>query len=465
MTSPTRTPLSLHWRLWVATAVAVTLAATAAGAVLASAFRDHVERQFAFALTSQLDQLTARVAIDAQGQPVLSGEGMTDPRWSQPYSGLYWQIDATDGGRRRAVARSRSLWDAVLKAPADTAITGRVHVHRIDGPGGQRLLLVDRRVLLEDGAQAPWHLLVAADLSQTVDAVADFRGVLAISLLVLVTLLLLAALAQIAVGLAPLRALAAALAELQARRALALKGRFPAEVQPLVDGLNQVLEQQAQQLERARTQAGNLAHALRTPLTVIEQAAHQATREPEFAGVVQEQVRAARRHVDWHLARARAAGAQSATAAACELRPAVDSLVRVMQRAHAARALNIDGSAVPPELAFRGDGQDLLDLVGNLLDNACKWARSCVRIAARPVPGTPSLVVEVEDDGPGIPEEVRTRVLQRGQRLDESTPGSGLGLSIVADLARLHGGSLSLDASLLGGLRASLILPMAPGTR
>ena len=449
----------------MATAVAVMVAATAAGAVLAGVFRDHVERQFASTLTSQLDQLTARVAIDAQGRPVLSGEGMADPRWSLPYSGLYWQIDATDGRQRRPAARSRSLWDAVLKAPADTAISGRVHVHRIDGPGGQRLLLVERRVLLEDGAQVPWHLLVAADLSQTVDAVADFRGVLAISLLALVTLLLLAALAQIAVGLAPLRALAAALADLRAGRSAALGGRFPAEVQPLVDGLNQVLEQQARQLERARTQAGNLAHALRTPLTVIEQAAHQARREPEFAGLVQEQVRTARRHVDWHLARARAAGTQSATAAACELRPAVDSLVRVMHRAHAGRALDIDGSAVPPALVFRGDSQDLLDLVGNLLDNACKWARSSVRIAARPVPGTPSLVVEVEDDGPGIPEAVRTRVLQRGQRLDESTPGSGLGLSIVADLAGLHGGSLSLETSPLGGLKASLTLPMAPGTR
>lgn len=446
----------------MATAVAVTLAATAAGAVLAGAFRDHVERQFAIALTVQLDQLTARIAVDPQGRPVVSGEGMTDPRWAQPYSGLYWQIDTTGGGQRRPVARSRSLWDAVLAAPPDTAAAGRVHVHRIDGPGGQALLLVERRVLLEDAEQEPWHLLVAADLSQTSDAVADFRGVLAVSLLALVTLLLLAALAQIAVGLAPLRALAFALADLRAGRSAALQGRFPDEVQPLVDGFNQVLDQQARQLERARTHAGNLAHALRTPLTVIDQAARNASREPELAEVVQEQVRAARRHVDWHLARARAAGAQPATTAACELQPAVDGLVRVMRRAHAARALAIDAAAVPPALAFRGDRQDLLDLVGNLLDNACKWARSTVRIAARPVPGVASLVVEVEDDGPGIPEAVRTRVLERGQRLDESTPGSGLGLSIVADLAGLHGGSLSLETSPLGGLKACLTLPMAP---
>ena len=459
---------SLRVRLLAVTLAGVAVAMVLAGLVLSGLFREHVQQQFQAALQLQLDQITARLEFDAQGQPVIAAEALSDPRWLKPYSGLYWQVDAMapDGRERAGVLRSRSLWDTSLALQVDALADGTVHVHEMTGPQGVPLLVLERTVRAEGVHAARWRLIVAADLQGTRAATARFTGVLGLSLAVLLLLLVAAAWAQVAVGLKPLQALQRAVQDVQEARASQLQGSFPAEVQPLVDDFNAVLRRHGEVVERARTQAGNLAHALKTPLTVLENAARTqpSTDGPELAALVREQVVVARRHIDWHLARSRVSASARLPGQRTPLQPVVDGLVRVMNKVHADRLLDIsvESSAVP--LFFAGEAQDLQEMLGNLLDNACKWAQAAVRLQMQLLPAgsgaaQPQLVVAVEDDGPGIDAAQRDQALERGVRLDETVPGTGLGLAIVQDLAALYGGRLDLEPAGLGGLRATLTLP------
>jgi signal transduction histidine kinase len=455
---------SLRFRLLAATLVALALALLLAGWVLAGLFRQHVMRQFEATLTEQLDQLTARLEFSAIGHPMIDPQALSDPRWQRPYSGLYWQIDqmSGDGLARSSVLRSRSLWDTRLELHPDDLADGALHAHEGVGPQGAAVLMLERTVRLAERPEARWRLVVAASTQESLQAVARFNGVLTMSLLVLGLLLVLAALAQVAVGLSPLRALQSALAQVRGGQASRLQGRFPAEVQPLIDDFNGVLERNAEVATRARNQAGNLAHAIKTPLAVLVQAATQSVQaNPSetqgLARLVQEQVATAQRHIDWHLARSRAAAAQRLPGLRTPLVPVAAGLVRVMQRVHAARELQIDATGVPDTLAFAGEEQDLQEMLGNLLDNACKWARTTVRVSATDTDR--GLGIEVEDDGPGLGEAARSAVLSRGVRMDETVPGSGLGLAIVNELAQLYGGQMQLHSSTLGGLRVTLNLP------
>lgn len=454
---------SLRWRLVGATLVALAVALALAGVLLAGLFRDHVLRQFTGTLASQLDQITARIEFDASGAPRLDPQTLSDPRWTRPYSGLYWQVDAMGPAARRAVLRSRSLWDSQLAVPEDTPPDGALHVHAIAGPAGTALHLVERTVRQDGAANTGWRILVAADLGETEAAVAGFNRVLAASLAVLLGLMVAAAWVQVRLGLAPLRALEASLARVRDGRSQRLEGRFPSELQPLVDDFNKVLDRNAEVVTRARTQAGNLAHAIKTPLAALAQAARPAQPPAELASLVRDQVELARRHVDWHLARSRAAAAQGVPGAVVPLEPVVQGLLRTLERVHADRHLDMRWTPPGQELRFAGETQDLQEMLGNLLDNACKWARGAVEVDAQRLAGDGRdwLVCRVDDDGPGIAPELRDRVTARGTRLDESVPGSGLGLAIVQEIAGLYGGSLALDVAPAGGLRAVLRLPAA----
>jgi len=454
-----RAAASLRWRLLGLTALAAVLIVGLACGLLASLFRDTVTRQFASTLVSQLDQVTARLEPGDAAGVQLDPKALSDPRWTRPYSGLYWQVD---GPSAAGVLRARSLWDAQLQAPPDALADGAVHVHEIPGPNGAALLLVERSVRFE--GSGPWRVLVAAERREMDATLRRFNATLALALAALLGLLALAAWAQVGIGLAPLRRLQAALAALRAGQAQRIEGQYPSELQPLVQGFNQVLTQQAEGLARARTQAGNLAHALKTPLAVLQQAAEQAgPGEAALAVLVAEQVRQARRQVDWHLARARAAAAQAQPGLHTPIAPAAAGLLRVLARVHAERGLQFDASALP-DLAFAGEAQDLQEMLGNLLDNACHWAGRQVRLSGQ-LQGE-RLCLRVEDDGPGIPPAQRAQALARGGRLDENLPGSGLGLAIVAELAALYGGRLRLGDAALGGLCAELELPafMTPRT-
>ncbi|MBX3645885.1 MAG: sensor histidine kinase [Rubrivivax sp.] len=463
-------PLSLRWRLLAATLVAALAVAVLAGAWLSALFRDEVERQFSASLRTQLDEVTARFELDAAGAPAVDGAALSDPRWQQPYSGLYWQVDAIGTqGLRRSVLRSRSLWDAQLTSPADVPADGQVHVHALRGPDGAPLLALERTVRLGGEGAPRWRLLVAADRRATASAAAAFDRVLIVSLAALVLLLAAAAAAQTAIGLRPLHGLQRGLMAVHAGRAQRLEGRFPRELQPLVDDFNAVLERNAEIVARARSQAGDLAHALKTPLAALAQGAEAARAQParrdELPALVAEQVALARRQVDWQLSRARAAAALAQPGVRAEVAPVVAGLLRVMQRVHAERGLRIEPASMAAGLAFAGEAQDLQEMLGNLLDNACKWARSVVRVAAERVPDAPGaarLRLIVDDDGPGIEPALRERALARGERLDESMPGSGLGLAIVRERVALYGGTMRLGDAPGGGLRAVIELPALP---
>ena len=450
-------PGSLRLRLLAATVVTLALALAGAQVWLAGLFRDEVLRQLDTALVRQIDQLSARLDLDTAGQPRIDPAGLSDPRWDQPYSGLYWQIDrlGADGSRLPGVLRARSLWDTQLLLPADTQADGALHWHDTTGPQGQVLRVVERALVLPEQPQTRWRLMVGADLGETQGATKRFSGVLAASLAGLGLLLALAALAQVAVGLAPLKALQRALERLRDGRSSRLDGRFP-ELQPLVQDFNGVLDRNDAVLARARTQAGNLAHALKTPLAVLGNAATAAPTSP-LAQAVTEQVQVANRQIHWHLARARAAAALGQPGQRTPVAPVLAGLLRVMGRVHAGRGLVVEAKGLAPDLAFAGEEQDLQEMLGNLLDNACRNAHVSVTVQA--IRNDRHLLIDIEDDGPGIAPAQREAVLQRGVRLDESTPGSGLGLAIVVELAELYGGGLELSENAAGGLRARLSLP------
>jgi signal transduction histidine kinase len=448
--------------VWIAATLVV------AGFGLAELFRAHVEAQFHAELKTHLDQLAAALVLNPAGEVAIAVP-LSDPRLSRPYAGLYWQVDRLNDGAAvasaRGVLRSRSLWDGVLQVPPDRIIDGEIHHHRVAGTDGKPLVLIERQVSTADparGTQPTFRLLVAADESLMVEPIRRFNGSLVVALGSLGLGLVAAAVMQVAVGLTPLRRVHAALAAVRLGRAQRVEGRYPSDIQPLVDELNSLLAQNTAVVERARSQAGNLAHALKTPLAVLANAA--TANDADLPRLVGEQVAAANRQVDYHLRRSRAAAAVAIPGTRTPLRPVAEGLVRVMERVHAAKGLDWAILPIAPITGspdFAGEEQDLQEMLGNLLDNAGKWARQRVQLGLA-VQGD-RLIVHIDDDGPGIAPPRRAAMLRRGARDDEQVAGSGLGLAIAADLARLYGGDLELADSPLGGLRAVLTLPAAAG--
>lgn len=459
---------SLRVRLLAGTLLWITASILVAGWGLGALFRQHVTAQFQADLTSQLDQLTAQLAMDAQGKPRLN-VALGNLRLSRPYSGYYWQIDRL--GDKAATAapdtgqlRSRSLWDHVLSVPAEAPADGVTHVHHINGPQNQSLLVVERSLRLDEtptGQGQTFRLMAAANEAFMREPVERFSGMMWLALGLLAAGLIVAAVVQVLVGLAPLRSLRAALAKVRNAETQQLEGEFPLEIKPLIEDFNKVLTQNAEVVARARTQAGNLAHALKTPLSVLANAADQVRHKPpassELAQLVIDQVAIARQQVDYHLARAQIAASNRLPGARTAVQPVLDGLLRAMGRIHAERQLALTTGDIEASLTFRGESQDLQEMLGNLLDNACKWARHRVQIGA--LRQAETLLITIDDDGPGLAAGQRDAVLGRGVRADEQVPGSGLGLAIVDDLARLYDGQITLSTSPLGGLRALLALP------
>jgi signal transduction histidine kinase len=255
-------------------------------------------------------------------------------------------------------------------------------------------------------------------------------------------------------GLPPRRRVPRALHRFRAGPAPRLEGNFPSEIEPLASELNGLIEHSAEVVGRARSYVSNLAHFLKTPLTVLSSEA--AAQPGPLADAVNRQVGTMRRQVDHYLARARAAGALDVLGNRTPVGTVLDDLARTLKRIHRDSFIAIE-VVCPPGLAFRGERQDLEEMAGNLIDNACKWAKGRVRVSA--APGGAMFQLAIEDDGPGLTPEERTQVGERGERLDESVPGTGLGLAIVRDIAKLYGGALDLGSSELGGLEARLTLP------
>lgn len=441
---------SLQRRLFIGALAWIVVALVLTGLVLSLLFREHIEREIGRRLDADFLQLVSQLSVDTDGQ-LIHERQMSDPLYERVFSGRYWQVEpaATGAG---PLLRSRSLWEQRLATgdtPSDAA-------RRIDGVRGAPLLAVTRQITLPRYPQ-PLRLTVAASLRPVENAVAEFRRILMIALGLLAFGLIAAAALQVTLGLTPLRRLRTELAAIRAAVSSRVSGEYPGEVAPLVHDLNTVLADNDALIERARHQAGNLAHALKTPLSVIANEADRLERSGDraHAARLQREVDAMRQQVEWHLARTRIAGTRRA-GRATTVEPVLDRLARTLQRLHGETGKVIDVDC-GPTLRFAGEAQDLEQMVGNLMENACKWARGVIEVAAHQQ-GT-QLLLQVDDDGPGLAAKQRAAATVRGQRFDETTPGSGLGLAIVSDLANAYDGELVMARSELGGLSARLMLP------
>ena len=436
-------PRSLTVRLALLTGVWVACGLMAAWLLVAGAAATYIENSFTTSLDGLLDAVVAGAELDPAGLPVL-GRAVSEPRLDEPFSGVYWQIDGPDGG----LATSRSLWDQTI--PQRPISGPGVRLRSVIGPDHQHLRIAERDIVLpENGARL--HVRVAMAHDDVYHDIDRMRHRLAAGFAVLGAGLVAGTVLEVSLLLAPLRRLRRALAGLRAGRNRTLGVHAGAEVAPLIAEIEALVAQNRATVERARGHIGNLAHALRTDLAVLHNALEAGDLEAARA-----QVAGAETLVAHHLARARSGALTGATAEDVPLIGVADEVAGALRRLFAARELTIEVHG-PESLRARCDRQDLSEMLGNLLENACKWASHRVRLVAREEKGMARITVA--DDGPGMKPEEMPRVLARGVRLDSGPSGSGLGLAIVADLAGLYGGALSLEAARPHGLRAVLTLP------
>jgi signal transduction histidine kinase len=452
---------SLALRLFLSATAWTVIILLVTGVVLSSLYRQAVERAFDRRLGVYLRTLVADIA-----SPEEAGEkfpqSLGEPLFELPLSGWYWQVTRVDPGKTE-VRSSRSLWDGGLPHLRDQGIPGSADGSRagyVGGPEDQRLRLVERNVDLGD--EGHYLVAIAGDAAEISDETRSFDQALIITFSILTAVLLLTTTFQVRFGLAPLKRITDGLAAIRSGSAERLTGKFPEEIAPLARETNALIETNREIVERARTHVGNLAHALKTPLSVMVNEATAHGTEP-FGQKILEQADIMRDQVARHLERARLAAGLTVVGSVTQAAPVVTALARTMEKIHRDKNLTIDVHA-DETAQFQGERPDLEEMVGNLVDNACKWATSRVAIEVvreRPAAASERQVVRVivDDDGRGLSPSEREQVAKRGRRLDETKPGSGLGLSIVLELAGLYGGGLTLGTAPLGGLRAELVLP------
>ncbi len=424
------------------------------GFVLVKVFRGAVERALDDRLTVIADNVLGDLAVGPDGALTLKGR-LGDARFERVFSGWYWQIDRVAGqGGGVTLLRSRSLWDEVLGLEGRLSGDERRWLYA-QGPDGERLRTLQQRIDVPDFPD-PLRLTVATNSVWMEGEIRSFTVILGWALTAMALVLALSLILQVRLALAPLDAVRSGLARVREGRAEHVTGRFPTEIAPLADELNRVLDHNRAVVERARTQVGNLAHALKTPLSVLSAS---ATREDSaLSRTIDRETGTMRRQVEHYLAKARMAASADVLGTRTPLAPVVEDLVRTLKRLHAERSLHVNIQCAP-DLAVRGDRADLEDMVGNLLDNACKWARGQVAVSAGR--DGDRIWLAIGDDGPGLTEQEADAALKRGVRLDETVPGTGLGLAIADDIAKAHRGSLTLTRSSLGGVEARLTLPRA----
>jgi signal transduction histidine kinase len=452
---------SLALRLFLSATAWTVIILLVTGVVLSSLYRQAVERAFDRRLGVYLRTLVADIA-----SPEEAGEkfpqSLGEPLFELPLSGWYWQVTRVDPSKTE-VRSSRSLWDGGLPHLRDQGIPASADGSRagyVGGPEDQRLRLVERNVDLGD--EGHYLVAIAGDAAEISDETRSFDQALIITFSILTAVLLLTTTFQVRFGLAPLKRITDGLAAIRSGSAERLTGKFPEEIAPLARETNALIETNREIVERARTHVGNLAHALKTPLSVMVNEATAHGTEP-FGRKILEQADIMRDQVARHLERARLAAGLTVVGSVTQAAPVVTALARTMEKIHRDKNLTIDVHA-DETAQFQGERPDLEEMVGNLVDNACKWATSRVAIEVvreRPDAASERQVVRVivDDDGRGLSPSEREQVAKRGRRLDETKPGSGLGLSIVLELAGLYGGGLTLGTAPLGGLRAELVLP------
>src|SRR5580692_8605101 len=449
---------SIASRLFLSAAFWSILILALAGLGLSALNKQWSEANFDDQLGVYLKALVANVAVPTEEGKTAAPAAIA-PQFELAFSGWYWQSTRTDVNPPE-IRASKSLFATQL--PQLVAV-GKDHGDILSGyavgPGGHQLRMIQREIDAGDDGRYLVQVAANADVIQAQER--SFEYGLAATFLTLALALIGSTALAVRFGLRPLRVLREGVAAIRRGESERIAGEFPEDVAPLAAEVNLLLDANREVVERARTQVGNLAHALKTPLSVIVNEADSGS--PRLGEKVREQAEIMSRQVSFYLDRARAAASANSPSAATELRPVIDGLVRTFEKVYRDRGLAFAASA-PDGLRFRGESQDLADLIGNLLDNAGKWARARVEIGAERDPqadsaGRAFFIAHIDDDGPGLDPRARDAALERGRRLDESRPGSGLGLSIVVDLAAIYSGSLRLEDSPLGGLRATLRLP------
>jgi signal transduction histidine kinase len=446
--------------LFVSAAVWSIAILVVAGFVLSTIQRRVTERSFDERLQVYVQTMAANIAVRNENN-VIDPFGLGDPRFSLPLSGWYWQVTRSDVDPPD-ITTSISLFGGRLPRIEEVTTTANgkdPSEGYVTGPDERRLRMLERSLEMPDGAK---YLVQIAANSEEIEAnVESFRWAMTVSFALLALALGVTTAFQVRFGLLPLARLSNAIGAIRRGATDRIDGRYPDDLAPLASEVNLLIDANREILERARTQVGNLAHALKTPLSVLVNEA--ANDDTSLAGKVREQTTLMRDQVNWYLDRARAAARAGSIGIVSDVEPVIRGLERAFLKIYADKALAFE-IAVPEDLKFRGERQDLEEMIGNLMDNAAKWADRAVRVSGRLMTEETQRVlieIEIDDDGPGLPPETRADVIKRGRRLDESKPGSGLGLSIVADLAALYGGSLALDVAEIGGLRVRLRLPGA----
>jgi signal transduction histidine kinase len=454
---------SLAFRLFATSAAWTLLVLPLASYLIYSLYRDDVQLSF----DAQLKKLLTALSIDSMntsGDLPVSPQNIYEPLFEVTHSGWYWQIRPIDGVPGRTMV-SPSLASELLLSPYDkkfpTDTTGTRWMN-VEGPAGENIRILE---VIDtpghDPAKIKYSVIVAGPLDWLEATNAKFRNRLSTALALFGLGLLTVTLFQVRFGLLPLRRIEKGLAAVRSGTASRLDGQLPAEIEPLQSEINALIHSNQDIVDRARTQVGNLAHALKTPLAVITNEARDD--KTAFAAKVAEQAQIMRDQVGHYLDRARMAASAGAIGRVTVLETAAEPLVRALERINRDKGIAIS-TDILAGAKFQGEKHDLEEMLGNLLDNACKWGRKRVTlkaivVAADARTATKRVIVTVEDDGPGLTAEQRAKIGKRGMRLDESKPGTGLGLSIVSDLATSYRGGMTLDASPMGGLLVRLELP------
>lgn len=441
---------SLSRRMMVIAAGWILVLLLAGGFALDRTLSGLVQRNFDDQLEYMLTAMIASAEIEQDGEVVFY-RALGDQRFLEPNSGLYWQIS----GQGHDPWPSRSLWDRTLTLQADH-FDDEPHYYDSKQFPGEPLRVVERTVILPD-SDTRWTFAVASATGERLAQQAEIRRILLWSFAVLGLGLFLMAALQSWYGLRPLRRVRAAIQRIRTTGTNRVTDPLPLEVQPLVQELNMLLAHSEQQAEEARTHAGNLAHALKTPLTVVNNAA--TADAPDLAETVIREAKTMQRHVEHHLARARAVGRRAVGLASTPVCESAEGVRRAVERLYPDVRFDIDGNR---EAKVSIERQDLDEILGNLVENAAKYGGGSVFVTVDAERGSPQCQIWVEDDGTGIPAQEWPRIFDRGARLDTGKPGTGLGLAIVRDVAEIYGGSVALGESEdLGGLMVTLSLPRA----
>ena len=438
---------SLTRRMIVVAAFWITALLLLGGFALDRVLRNSIVDSFDKQLVLVLNKSLVAAAEIGPGDEVRLNRPPADQRFIEPYSGVYFQIS----GQGADTFPSRSLWDRRLQV-SDGHQDVEVHVYDSGEFPGEPLRIAERDVQLP-GSNTRWRFQVAQSREMIDTQIRELRATLFWSFLALGIGLLVLATLQTFYGLWPLRRVRREVAQIRSGNQTRITEAFPAEIRPLTEEINQLLAHSEEQAEEARRHAGNLAHALKTPLTVITNAA--TANSPDLADTVCREATVMRRQVDHHLARARAIGRRASAQARAIVWESVDAVQRAVDRLYADVTVDIAGDR---KAQVRVERQDLDEMIGNLVENAAKYGGGRVFVTVEPRDSMIDVVVE--DDGGGIPEQQRDAIFQRGARLDTDKPGTGLGLAIVRDVAEIYGGRITLEESEdLGGLLARLTLP------